>query len=198
LKVQHDMLVSPVGHAHGIFGGGESPPPNKAGAISESELEGQIARIYFILDKAKMLPRVLVSALAVAAIFGLLLLIPGAVQSLNDQEDSATALFLFIPALLVALNARSQENFITAKALITLRVVAVVLAALLVIAGGLVVLAPKADGAGTTTPGQAAIDVATTSFWTFSFFMSAALAIILLSGYLNLAIRGRNFHEDAA
>ncbi|NKX55385.1 hypothetical protein [Arthrobacter mobilis] len=125
-----------------------------------------------------------------AALFGLLLLTPGAIPALTDQEDSATALFLFIPALLVALNARSQENFITAGVLLTLRLIAIGLSLLLVLAGALVVLTPQpAEGQDTT-----GFEPVITTYWWIAIILSTGAAIILLSGYLNLVVGKREFH----
>jgi len=176
-----DRLVTPVGHAHGSYG---AQPRGK------HHPDAPTARVYFILDKTKLLPRVMWSGIAVSALFGLLLLIPGAIPALTDQEDSATALFLFIPALLVALNARSQENFITAGVLLTLRLIAIALSLLLVLAGGLVVLSPQPVEGQNATGFEPVI----TFYWWGAFILSAAMAIILLSGYLNLSVRGRDFH----
>lgn len=179
-----ERLVTPVGHAHGAFG-------STSGGMGSRETP--TARVYFILDRTRLLPRVMWSAIAVAALFGLLLLIPGAITALTDQEDSATALFLFIPALLVALNARSQENFITAGILLTLRLIALGLSLLLVLAGALVVLTPQpAEGQSTT-----GFEPATMIYWWTGFILSTAVAIILLSGYLNLIVKGREFHGRA-
>lgn len=127
-----DAQRTPVGHAHGRYGWEEAKNPTDAS-------------VSFVIDPSGLPLRVIWSAVAVTLIFASLLLVPNAYSALTLSVDAATALLLFVPALLIALGAKGPENDIVSRLLRTLRSMAYALSLLLYVAGAvLVVKAPEA------------------------------------------------------
>jgi hypothetical protein len=159
-----DEVRTSVGHAHGNYGWDAAKDPEDA-------------VIRFVLDPTVLLPRVFWSAFGVTALFAALLVLPTAYSSLTSKTDAATALFLFIPALLIALGARGPENDVVARLLLTLRTMAYVLSILLFGVGVMLVLEmPEA--------------VMEPSWWV-SGIIGLVIAVLSLCGWARLKVTGR-------
>lgn len=126
-RAPRDTSRTPVGHAHGNYD-------------FEAANNNNNATIQFTLDRTGLIPRVAWSALATTAIFAGLLFVPQSFEALAKSVDAATALLLFVPAILIALSTRGPENEIVAQLLLTLRILAYVNCLLLFVAGALLVL----------------------------------------------------------
>lgn len=107
--------------------------------IAEDGRESR-ARISFLPDHNRLLPRVMWSGLAVAVMFFALSLAPGLRDAMHKLPDAATAILLFIPAFFVGLNARVSENVIVGGLLLPLRIYALLLAGVVYVAGALLIL----------------------------------------------------------
>lgn len=135
------------------------------------------AVLKFDLDKTLLLPRVLWSSLAVCTLFTLMLVLPGVYQSLISQRDAATALLLFIPAFIVALNARNPENVIVGGLLLPLRIYSVGIALSLFLSGAIIVLDEDAE--------------LTRSWWLGSAIFAGLGFVATLIGWIRLCVGGR-------
>ena len=98
------------------------------------------ARISFVPDHNRLLPRIMWSGLAVTVIFTAILFAPGLREALLKLPDPTTAILLFIPAFFVGLNARSSENVVVGGLLLPLRIYALVLAGVVFLGGTLLAL----------------------------------------------------------
>ncbi|MGD8166644.1 hypothetical protein ACEXOS_005435 [Herbiconiux sp. P16] len=160
-----DAVRTPVGHAYGSYGWDEAKDPADA-----------IVRL--VVDPRGLPPKVALSALALCLIFGALLAWPHAYKSLSGTVDAATALLLFVPALLIALAVRTAANDIINRLLLLYRAMAYGLSILLFFLGCLLVLhMPEA--------------VIVTYWWT-SLALSAFVGLITLAGVIRLTVSGRN------
>ena len=160
-----DAQRTPVGHAHGRYGWDEAKDPADAS-------------VSFVIDPMGLPPRVAWSAAAVALIFAGLLLVPNAYTSLTDSVDAATALLLFVPALLIALGAKGTENDIASRLLRTLRTMAYTLSLLLYMAGVMLVF-------------KAPEEVARAA-WTASGVVSLLIYLAIVFGMARLKVSGKN------
>ncbi|WP_370056419.1 hypothetical protein [Leifsonia sp. EB41] len=155
-----DTDRTPVGHVHAHYDHVHRP----AGP----------AIVRFALDEAGPLGRTALIAGAMCALFSIFLFWPSAQTDLRDGLDAATTLLLFVPALLIALNARGLESEFVRWFLLPLRVISGGLAILLVIAGGLLVM--KAP------------DIFNTVFWWIALIASAGVFVLTFSGLVRLKV----------
>lgn len=107
---------------------------NRFGSILTS------AHVFFELNPGTLLARMWWAALGVVALYFILVATPRSTETLLRSPDAATALLLFVPALLIALNARQQENVLAGQLLLPLRVDAILLSIVLFTSGGALVL----------------------------------------------------------
>jgi hypothetical protein len=160
-----DSTRTMVGHAHGTYD------------FEQARHDGT-AIVRFELDRSGLLPRVALSALAVAVIFLTLLLVPGSYASLSDEVDAATALLLFAPAILIALGTRGSENDLVSGLLRTLRWASYLLCACILVSGALLVLGATGD----------TVRLA----WITSFGTSLGILALTFSGIVRLNVRARD------
>jgi hypothetical protein len=104
----------------------------------DAEMDGALLR--FDLDSSRLLPRVFWSGLGVGILFWLLRFLPGTFNALAHSTDAAIALLLFVPALIVGLNAREPENALVGRLQLPLRVYSICIALFLFISGSMLVL----------------------------------------------------------
>ena len=165
-------LHSAIGHANGRYTRGSAP--------------SQVGSLGFALDRSGLLPRVLGSALAVGLLFVLFLLRPTSYESLTKSVDAANALLLFIPAVVIAINARSGENMMTSRLLAPLRYISALLSLSLFIAGAMLVLE---------------VSRATSQrYWLIAALFAGAIVVLTAAGYVILSVKGRRSrleHERA-
>lgn len=98
------------------------------------------AEVVFDIDPKGAISHLFWTLVGISALFLALLAIPNAARTLLRSPDAATALLLFVPALLVALNARQAENVLAARLLAPLRVDAILISTLLFASGACLVL----------------------------------------------------------
>lgn len=159
--IPHSVARAQIAHAIGRY------PPYRTP-------RAQTAVVRFDLDPSGLVPRVFWAAAAVAALFAIMILTPGVYEALTTSIDAATALLLFIPALLVALNVRGPEHAVVGRLLLPLRVGSIVLSLSLFVAGAMLVL--KAP--------QSVVE----SFWIASVIFAASFAAITLAGLIRLKV----------
>lgn len=158
-----DRSRTPVGHVNGHYDPFHRPETS--------------ATVHFALDHAGPLARTVVIAGAMAALFLVLLTWPGSFDDLTNGLDAATSLLLFVPALLIALNARAVESEFVRWFLLPLRVISGFQALVLVVAGGLLVL---------KFPEPIVMD-----FWWGSLIVSVLLLTITITGLIRLKVGAR-------
>ena len=107
---------------------------NRFGSFTE------IAEVRFELDPTGLIPRIWWATLGIVSLYFWMLLVPDSIETLLRVADAATALLLFIPAFLVALNARPPENVLAGRILLPLRIEAIALALALFVSGASLVL----------------------------------------------------------
>jgi hypothetical protein len=155
---------SQVSHAFGHYPAFRTPRVQTAVVKFNLEFPGLIARVFW-------------ASAATTAIFLVMSFRPRAYLALSNSVDAATALFLFVPALLVALNVRGRENVTVGRLLLPLRTVSILLSLLLFVAGALLVLgAPK--------------DVTVDAWWISTGF-AAFSTVLTAAGLIRLRIMSR-------
>jgi hypothetical protein len=112
-----------------------------------------------------------------SVLFAVLLLWGHSYDRLHDALDPATSLLLFLPALLIALNARGVENFYVSRFLVPIRVMSGLLALLLVSGGVLLVLD--------------ASEAVTGWYWMVSLLITAVIFLVTVTGYFRLVVGSR-------
>jgi len=163
-RTPRDLSGRVVSHAHGNYGWDEAK-------------RSVPALIRFTLDPAALIVRVMWSSLAVAALFGLLLLMPGSLASLGSHIDPAVTLLVFFPAFLIVLGARENESSVVTRALWMLRSWSYLLALMLVVAGSMLVL-------------DAPPSLISVSWWCF-FTAPIVMFLVLLCGWLRIRVISR-------
>ncbi|MGO4298756.1 hypothetical protein [Leifsonia sp. RAF41] len=155
-----DTDRTPVGHVHAHY----DPVHRPAGP----------AVVRFALDQAGPLGRTALIAGSMCVLFAIFLFWPSAQTDLREGLDAATTLLLFVPALLIALNARGVESEFVRWFLLPLRVLSGGLSIVLVIAGGLLVMR--------------ASDAVNTAYWWAALVGSAAVFVLTFSGLVRLKV----------
>lgn len=154
-----DRTTGPVAHINGNFN-----------ALHRA----RAATVTFALDTAGALTRTVITAFFMSALFAVLLLWGHSYDRLHDALDPATSLLLFLPALLIALNARGVENFYVSRFLLPVRVMSGLLALMLVSGGVLLVLDASEEVTG--------------CYWAASFVVSTVIFLVTVTGYVRLVV----------
>ncbi len=162
--LQESVRASQVSHAIGHYPLYQTPGT-------------QTAVVKFNLDSVGLIARVFWASVATFALFGVMVWVPGVYRTLSSSVDAATALFLFVPALLVALNVRGRENVIVGRLLLPLRTVTIMLSLMLFLGGGLLVLKVP--------------ESLTESLWWVFLGLSGFSTVVTAVGLIRLKVMGR-------
>ena len=152
-----DSALSPVGHVKGRFNFGH-------GGVDEP------ARVSLVMNPEGALPRAALFSGLTTIFMMFLITVPGALAAFIKDPGSALSLLLFLPAILLALNAKGSENVFVSRFLRPSRIISASLSAIYAVSGGLLV-------AG--APPEVIL-----GWWRFSLFFSV-MSLILTAGGLH-------------
>ncbi|NUU07211.1 hypothetical protein HNO83_12760 [Leifsonia sp. C5G2] len=159
-----DPASGPVGHVKGRFDFGHRG-------------DDEPARVSFVMEPGGALSRAALFSALTAAFLFFLILVPGVPGAFSKDPGSALSLLLFLPAVLLALNAKGTENVFVSRFLRPSRIISAALSAVYAVSGGLLV--------------AKASEEAVVAWWRFGLFCAVIALILTAGGLYGLRVRRR-------